>query len=102
MARVTPRTASTPPERESLECRQVPVRLGPGPLRLTVDRGRVWLTVEGEPADHVLPAGMAFILDAGQQAWVSSEQGVSSVTLIRRERETFRLRSDAATPARRR
>jgi Protein of unknown function (DUF2917) len=45
----------------------------PGPLRVRVEHGAVWLTWDGEPDDHFLVAGEALEVPRGRKAWLSTE-----------------------------
>ena len=42
------------------------------PQSLQVLQGLLWLTVEGEPADHWLRAGDSFEIRAGQRVWLGT------------------------------
>lgn len=44
------------------------------PQSLQVLQGVLWLTVEGEPADHWLHAGETFEIRAGQRVWLGTWQ----------------------------
>ncbi|VVD94397.1 DUF2917 domain-containing protein [Pandoraea terrigena] len=44
------------------------------PKSLQVLQGVLWLTVEGEPADHWLRAGESFEMRAGQRVWLGTWQ----------------------------
>ena len=45
----------------------------PGPLRLRVRHGGVWITWEGGTDDHFLRAGETVDVPPGRRAWVSAE-----------------------------
>ena len=45
----------------------------PGPLRVRVEHGAVWLTWDGEADDHFLVAGEALDVPRGRKAWLSTE-----------------------------
>ncbi|VVD93103.1 DUF2917 domain-containing protein [Pandoraea anhela] len=44
------------------------------PQSLQVLQGVLWLTVEGEPADHWLRAGESFEIRGGQRVWLGTWQ----------------------------
>lgn len=44
------------------------------PQSLQVLQGVLWLTVEGEPADHWLHAGESFEIRGGQRVWLGTWQ----------------------------
>ncbi|PTE02854.1 DUF2917 domain-containing protein [Pandoraea apista] len=44
------------------------------PQSLQVLQGLLWLTVEGEPADHWLHAGESFEIRSGQRVWLGTWQ----------------------------
>lgn len=58
-----------------------------GPHQLRVLQGRVWLTIEGQPADHVLSAGQGCDLVGPARLHLSAEGARSArVTLRPRDR----------------
>ena len=65
-----------------------PLRLRDGELMsldeawLCVERGRVWVTMAGDPADHYLDSGHAIRLPRGARALVGAE-GSAELTLVR-------------------
>ena len=48
-------------------------RTVPGPLRVCVRHGGVWITWEGGSDDHFLRAGETVDVPSGRRAWVSAE-----------------------------
>ncbi len=65
-----------------------PLRLREGELMsideawLSVERGRVWVTMAGDPVDHYLDSGHAIRLPRGARALVGAE-GHAELTLMR-------------------
>lgn len=51
------------------------------PQSLQVLQGLLWVTVEGEPADHWLSAGETFEIRAGQRLWLGTWQDTARFRL---------------------
>lgn len=51
------------------------------PLVVEVERGTLWLTVEGDAEDYWLDRGQSFLLPAGTRAWIGSGDGDVRVTV---------------------
>jgi len=55
---------------------------------LTVDQGLLWVTIEGEEADHWLRAGEALPVSATRRLWVSAENGAVALHVAQEHRGT--------------
>lgn len=51
---------------------------------IQVREGTVWLTIDGEPEDHVLEPGQAFALQPGRRAIAQALGGTASLVLRER------------------
>ncbi|WP_280152180.1 DUF2917 domain-containing protein [Piscinibacter sp. XHJ-5] len=49
--------------------------------RVAVVSGVAWITVDGDPRDHVLEAGDSFVIDSAQPVIVFALQGPAAVEL---------------------
>lgn len=62
--------------------RQTALRLS-GPLRVRTTAGTLWLTLDGDPADHVLEPGDSLALDGRRPAVLTALGGDVTVELCR-------------------
>jgi hypothetical protein len=53
-----------------------------GDCALEVEAGRVWLTIEHDPADYWLAPGARLSLARGQRIWLSAEAGGARLKVI--------------------
>jgi len=63
-----------------------------------VGRGRLWITVEGEDADHWLTAGETLDVAARQRAWLGAESADACLDVVQ-DRPCSRPRSYASQTA---
>lgn len=73
-----------PRERRLMSLRIEEVQRLRGPARLRVARGLVWLTVDGDPDDHMLQPGDRFELGRGDEALVQALRSTARVEIVRR------------------
>lgn len=61
-----------------------------GRARLRVTRGLVWLTIDGQPDDHLLSAGDRFTLRRGDHALLQALDATAGVEVVEPARASWR------------